>query len=452
MQRSNEFFATANPLKLFFTVAIPGMISMLAASIYSLAEGFFIGNILGEAAFAAVNIAMPVIFINFSLADLVGVGSSAPIAIALGKKDEAQANNIFTSSVIMIFSAAALMGAILYFASPALVSLMGAEGELAEDAISYIRVYALLGPLTTVVFAMDNYLRICGFVKISMFLNILMTALTVLFIYLFLGVFKMNIAGSALATCISMMICALLAFIPFFLKRTVLRFVRPRFSSQMIKQIVACGSPVFLNNISGRVAAIVMNAMLIILGGQTAVAAYAVLMYSGSIVEPILYGMCDSVQPAVGYNWGAGKLSRVRDVSKCSFIACGIVSVSATVLVFIFARPLADIFIQDGNTALLDMSERGLRIFCTAYLFRWLGFAAQGFFSAIEKPLPATVLSVLSACVFPLVFMAALYPLALDGIWLNTTATSLALAIVALIMLISFQKRLAKKSDLNRFK
>ncbi len=449
MQHSNEFFSTSRPLRLFFTVAIPGMISMLAASIYSLIEGFFIGNILGEAAFAAVNIAMPIVFINFSLADLVGVGSSAPIAIALGKKDERSADNIFTSSLILIFSAAVFMGAILYFASPALVRLMGAEGELAVDAIKYIRVYALMGPFTTIVFAMDNYLRISGFVKYSMFLNIFMSLLTAFLIFLFLCVLKMDIAGAAIATCISMSFCALIAFIPFFLKKTVLSFVRPRISRQMLKQIIACGSPVFLNNISGRVAAIVMNAVLIIMGGQTAVAAYAVLMYAGGIVEPMLYGMSDSVQPAIGYNWGAGKVKRVRDIAKCSFTACGIVSIIATVLVFIFARPVADIFVEDGNTALLEMSAHGLKLFCTAYLFRWFGFAAQGFFSAIEKPLPATVLSVLSACVFPLVFIFALYPLELNGLWLNMTATSLALAVVALVMLTVFQKRLGKKHDLK---
>ncbi len=449
MQRSNEFFATARPSKLFMTVAIPGMISMLAASIYSLLEGVFIGNFIGEAAFAAVNIAMPLVFINFSLADLVGVGSSAPISISLGRKDEDSANNIFTCSILMIFVAAAVMGVILYFSSPALVKLMGAEGELASSAVKYIRVYALMGPLTTIVFAMDNYLRICGFVKGSMFLNIFMSLLTAFLIFVFLDIFDMDVDGSALASSISMALCALIAFIPFFCKKTVLRFVRPRFSIPMLKQIFACGAPTFLNNISGRVAAIIMNSVLLIMGGQTAVAAYSVLMYAGSIVEPMLYGMCDSISPAVGYNWGAGKLGRVRDISKFSFAACGILSVIATAVLFIFADPIAGLFIGVENPTLLTMSTGALRLFCSAFLFRWFGFAVQGFYGAIEKPLPATVISVTSACVFPIIFIFALYSLGLDGLWLNMTATSLAVAILALILLLSFQKRLAKKHDLK---
>ena len=96
-------YATMKPWKLFFIVALPGMISMFAMSIYSIIEGIFIGQKLGEGAFAAINIAMPLVMINFSLADLVGVGASVPISIALGKKEHETANNVFSCSVIMIF-------------------------------------------------------------------------------------------------------------------------------------------------------------------------------------------------------------------------------------------------------------------------------------------------------------------------------------------------------------
>ncbi len=92
MQQSNQLFATAKPLKLFLTVAIPGLVSMLAMSLYQAFEGGFVGQLIGEAAFAAVNIGVPVVMINNSLADLIGVGSSAPISVALGRKDQKKAN------------------------------------------------------------------------------------------------------------------------------------------------------------------------------------------------------------------------------------------------------------------------------------------------------------------------------------------------------------------------
>ena len=65
--KTEEMYATMSPWKLFFIVAAPGMISMFAMSVYSIIEGIFIGQKLGEAALTAVNIAFPMIFINFSL-------------------------------------------------------------------------------------------------------------------------------------------------------------------------------------------------------------------------------------------------------------------------------------------------------------------------------------------------------------------------------------------------
>lgn len=109
---TKKMYATMSPWRLFFVVAMPGMISMFAMSIYSIIEGIFIGQRLGEEAFAAVNIAMPLVMINFSLADLIGVGASVPISIALGRKDGKTANNVFSCSVVMIFVTSIVMGRI----------------------------------------------------------------------------------------------------------------------------------------------------------------------------------------------------------------------------------------------------------------------------------------------------------------------------------------------------
>ncbi len=431
---SNQRFATEKPTRLYFSIALPGMISMLAMSVYTVIEGIFIGQLIGEVAFAAINIAIPFVMINFSLADLVGVGSSVPISIALGKKENRSANNYFTCSFILIFSAAALMGLILFFASPLLVELMGAKGELAELAVKYVRVYAILGPVTTLIFAMDNYLRISGYVKFSMFINIFMSIFTAGLLFLFLGVIKMNVEGSALATCISMTVCAVIASIPFLRGKTVLKFTKPKFTVAMFKKIAACGTPAFLNNVAGRVASIVMNSALLRIGGQTATAAYSVLMYSNDIIQPMLYGMCDSIQPAIGYNWGAGLKKRVRALKNCTITACAIVSFIGCAVMFLLPEQICSLFVKPEETELMSLSVQAMRLFCSAYIVRWLGFALQSFFNAIEKPLQASILSVAGAMVFPIIFVFALTPMGLDGLWLNFTFTSLCVSVMAYIM------------------
>ena len=159
MKRDTEaMYANEVPWRLFFIVALPGMISMFAMSVYSIIEGIFIGQTLGEGAFAAINIAMPLVMINFSLADLIAVGASAPISIALGENDHKTANNVFTCSIIMIFFASIIMGSIMFFAAEPLSRLMGADDVLLETSVRYLRTPALCGPLATIFFAVDNFL------------------------------------------------------------------------------------------------------------------------------------------------------------------------------------------------------------------------------------------------------------------------------------------------------
>lgn len=441
---SKTLFSKTSPVKLFFIAAIPGMISMFAASAYSILEGSFIGRYVGGTAFAAVNLAIPLVMINFSLADMIGVGSSVPISISLGQKDEKKANNIFSCSFILIVLAAVLVGLIMFLASPAIIRMMGAEGEVAELAVKYIRAYALCGPFISLVFAMDNYLRISGFIRGSMFLNIFMSVLNIVLLFVFVVVLEKGVVGSALAVCASMSLCALIAMIPFLRGKALLKFRRPHFSAALLNNIVACGSPTFLNNMAGRLTSVVMNIVLLKVGGEMAVATYGVLMYASDIIQPFLYGMNDSLQPAIGFNWGAKSYGRVKSIAKCVFVASAVVSCVGTAVMFFLSTPLASLFVDANEPELLVMASSALKIFCIAYLIRWFGFCAQGFYSAIEKPLQASILSVTSALVFPLIAIVVLWPLGLDGLWLNMFGTSVLVAVLAVIMLLQTRKKMKK--------
>ena len=441
------------PWRLFFTIALPGMISMFAMSIYSIIEGIFIGQRLGEGAFAAINIAMPLVMISFSLADLIGVGASVPISIALGKKEHHTANNVFTCSVIMIFLTSVMMGAMMFFAAVPLCRMMGANDALLDTSVRYLRTVALCSPLSTIFFAMDNYLRISGYVKTSMAINVGSNFATIGLLTLFLIGLKMDVVGSALATSVSMCLCSFVAMIPFLRKKTLLQFTKPHFHVAMFKEIAACGSPVFLSNIAGRVTSILMNVSLMALGtevfgengGTTAVAVYAVLMYASDLCWPLLYGISDSLSPAIGYNWGAGNYDRVKRIAKCAYIGTAAVGLVSTSILFFFPGTVASMFANAEDTLLLKESARAIRIFCFAYLFRWFVVTTQGFLSAIEKPIPATMMSVATALVFPVIILGALWNLELDGIWANFVGVNLLSAILGIILLLRIGKEIKEK-------
>lgn len=453
--KTEAMYATLSPWRLFFKVALPGMISMFAMSIYSIVEGVFIGQTLGEGAFAAVNIAMPMVMINFSVADLIGVGASAPISIALGRKDHREANNVFTCSVIMIFLTSVFMGSIMFFAAEPLARMMGADDVLLDTSVRYLRTVALCSPLTTIFFAMDNYLRISGYVKTSMIINVVSNFLTIGLLAFFLLGCHMDVVGSALATSISMCACSVAAMIPFVRNKALLKFVKPQFTWAMVKKVAACGSPTFLSNISGRVTSILMNISLMTLGaktlgeggGTTAVAVYAILMYSSDLCWPLLYGISDSLSPAIGYNWGAQDYSRVKKIAGCGFVSTAFVGLVSTSILFFFPRTIASLFANAEDVRLLAVSTHAIRIFCFAYAFRWLAVMTQGFLSAVQKPAQATIMSVGTAMVFPIILLGALWHFELDGIWFNFVGVNMLAALLSVVLLMQLLKEIRRKQQ-----
>lgn len=441
---STAIFSGMRPLKLFFFASVPGAVSMLASALYQTIDGVLVGQFLGATAFAAINLAMPFVIINFSLADLIGVGAAVPIAICMGRKETGEACNIFTCACLMIVGTGFIIGGALFAAAPGLMELMGADGEFAALATQYLQVYAVCSPVTTIVFAADNFLRICGFIRGSMFLNLLMSVLSAILEFIFLGVFRWGVWGASLATCIGMLVCAVIAFIPFFSGKAILRFCRPHFHIEMVKKIIVCGSPNFLNNIAGRITSILMNAILVRLGGETAVSVYGVLMFVDGFVQPLLYGMCDSLQPAVGYNWGAGKFSRVRAIEKCCFVASGVVSLTSAAAITLFPEEITGLFIADAGAQTTALSVSALYLFSITYVTRWFSFAAQSYMLAVEKPVAASLISVSTALFFPVILIGALWPLGLTGIWLNFPATALLAAVLSLVILLKLRRELGR--------
>lgn len=443
-EAQHELFVKTKTRKLFFRAAIPGAIGMLASAMYQTLDGVYVGKFLGATAFASVNLAMPFVIINFAIADLIGVGSSVPISISLGEGKKDTADRIFSLSCVLIVFFGILMGLFMYILAPFFMKMMGADGEFASQAVMYLRTYAVMSPVSTMVFASDNYLRICGKIHTSMCLNIFLSVFCAVVELLFLGVFGFGIWAAAFASCLGMAITASISLLQFRKGRLALSFVRPVFSFSIVKKIFACGLPSFLNNIAGRLTSIVMNMILVRLGGQNAVSVYGVLMYADGIILPIMYGSCDSLQPAVGYNWGAGYPSRVRGIEKfcfsTSFLLC--------MLAFLACSFIPGFIVSSFISGEIPPYAVGaVTIFAFTYLTRWISFSTQSFMLALEKSLYATIISISMAFIFPMILLFSLEWMGLDGIWLNFPLTSLLGAILSAVILLRVRKDIMKEDN-----
>lgn len=106
----------------------------------------------------------------------------------------------------------------------------------------------------------------------------------------------------------------------------------------------------------------------------------------------------------------------------------------------VFPDMIASLFAQAHETELLALSARALQIYSLTFLTRWIGFTIQSFLVTLERPLPATILSLANALILPVALLPVLWPFHLDGLWLNAPITSALVAALALI----FYTRLRK--------
>lgn len=199
---SQTLFLKTKPSKLFWKAAIPGGISMLVSSLYTVFDALFVGKFLGTTAFAALGLVMPIVVMYFALAELVGVGSSIPISIYLGQREDEKANNYFTCSILLTIFMGILSGILIYFCAPTFMRMMGAEGDLLTLGVKYARIYALFSPITPLMFSLDNYLRISGKMGISMAFNIISSSLIIGIELLLIKVIPLGIVGAAIGSCL----------------------------------------------------------------------------------------------------------------------------------------------------------------------------------------------------------------------------------------------------------
>lgn len=437
---SRALYLDTKPGRLFMKTAVPGAVSMLASSLYQIFDSIFVGKFIGTTAFAALGLAFPLIIINFALSDLVGIGSSVPISIMLGRKDDDEANNYFSCAALLIVLTGIFSGSLMFLGAPAYMRMMGADGELLAVGVRYIRLYALFSPFVPMLFSLDNFLRVAGRPNASMVMNIAMSIGTVVLESALILGLDMGIDGAALGACSAMSLCVIGGMSLFARGKMQMKFVRPRFSREMLGQIYKNGLPVFLTNVAGRVFSMVVNVLLLRFGGEGAVAVYGLAIVVCSLVEMLLYGVIDSLQPALGYNYGANRIDRVKSIEKYVMAAGLLISLAGGGLIVWIPEILAKPFLED--LSLLPLAVRVLRISCVAYLFKWLSQSIQSLFLALERPLPSMAISVCNVSVFPLLLIPVLLPLELTGIWWNFPITSFLTTVLALVLLSVCRKKL----------
>ena len=439
----SQIFEKLPPTKLFFRLAIPSMITMAFTSLYQIADGLFVGRFIGGDALAAVNLIMPIIMMVFGFANLIATGASVRISILLGEKDRKQASEIFTFTLKLIFLMSCVLGILGFvFAVPFVRFLApGATEQAIEYGITYTRVYAAFSPLMLLSHATDNYLRACGKEKLSMWLGIGTQAFNIVLDVILIVFLRQGVWAAAFTSCLAMSLSSIVALILFRKKRMDLYYTKGTVKKDAFFRILANGSSEFFSSISMSIMSVVFNFFLLKYGGTTAVAAFSVIMYVDSFVGMFLFGMTDSLQPAISYCYGANLMDKVKAIFHR--IILGALALSAVSLLFMMfmGQYVAPLFVKPEDAELLAVSIVGMKLFSLSYLTGWVDMCFSSYFTALERPVRSLLVSFFGTLVFPIAALFALTSLLdLNGVWLSALASCTASAVFTLLLYLTMNK------------
>lgn len=432
---NQEQFGTMEPKKLFVKLAIPSLISMLFSSLYMMADGIFVGKIIGSKALAAINLVFPIIMILFAVGDMVASGASVKIGIKLGEKNEKEASEIFSVALLFIFILNIIFAIIGLIFTKDIIFILIKDKELANLAYKFAYVFILFLPIIAPFFAIDNYLRICGKANMSMWINIGVSVLNIILDAIFIGYLKLGIEYAALASSLSMSIGTLILIYPFITKKVALRFTKPKIKIKEMLGIIYNGSSQFFSNISGSIMAIIMNSFLLYYGGAVGVAAYSIVMYIESLIVPMLFGMIDAVQPVFSYNYGAKNNKRIMTFFKITCTVALSISIVTMIIIFVFPDFLVRMFSSESDIAVIDMAKKALLLYAPSYLFTWFIMTVSGVLTGLEKATESIVLMSAESIILPLFSTLVLTQLiGVYGIFITPTISGAVSIVVSIIL------------------
>lgn len=428
---------------LFWTYALPAVMSQVIASVYSIVDRMFLGQCVGFLALAGLAITMPIMNIIHAFGSLVGAGSSARMSIVLGRKDEHWAEKILGNSMLLTFFFGFIFVVGGYLFMDPILNAFGASNETISYAREYMYIVLPGMFLTTLTFNLTGLIRASGYPNKAMWIMCSGAVLNIILDAVFIYKLRWGITGAAWATTVSMTFSSILAVWHFVRKSSFIRFKRHGWAPKMyiFKNILAIGISPFSMNVAAFLVVALLNKQLIHFGGDLAVSTYGVVNSVCGLVVMLFLGLCQGMQPIAGYNYGAGKNERLREVYLLTMKVCVGIGIVSTLFTCIFPRPMIRCFAAEEPLILMGIPAlRYLTIFMPFIAYTIVN---SQFFQSIDKPWIAIVTSLSRQVLFliPLIYIVPNIFIHFDGeglsgVWAACTASDILGAALSTILLI----------------
>lgn len=437
--------------RLLFKYSLPAVVGTVISAVYNIVDAIVIGHAIDDPnVVAGIAITFPVMNLVTALGMLVGAGAATRVSIVMGQKDRRVAEIILGNCVqlTIIFGLMYVLG-FSFFLDP-LLRAFGASPKSLPYAREFL-LWVLPGMvLMNLTFSYNNVMRASGYPSKAMYTNMIGAVLNAILAPLFLFVFHWGIRGAAIATDISMLVTATWVMSHFFNKNNTLHFARGtfKFNWPVIRGVLYIGMAPFLINVAGSGVNAIINNTLVNYGGDNAVAAVVVFNRYVTVFVFIIIGICQGMQPIVGYNYGSGRYKRLLRTFWLAAGAAVCVSTLGSVGGIFDPRPIAVMFMQDE--AQITCAINCLRI--TLLTFWVVGFqiVTTNFFQALGMAGKAVFLSLTRQIIFMIPLLIILPPMmGLDGVWYAFPISDLVATIVAAFLLWAQLRNIRRKASLH---
>lgn len=433
--------------RLLWEYSLPAVVGMLVMALYNVVDRIFIGQCVGPDAIAGLAICFPMMSLATALGVLIGVGSSARISIKLGasRLDEAQQilGNAFILTLIIGIT---YMTLFVIYIDP-MLRLFGASDATLPYARSYMLVLMPGLLLTNITYGFNNIMRASGYPRRAMLTMIIGAVINVALDPLFIIVFDWGIAGASMATVIAMAVSAGFVLAHFMRRNVILRFKRGiyRLRFGIITGIISIGAaPAIVNAASCAVNALA-NHSLLSYGSDRDIGAAGIMVTYTSLLVTIVLGLCQGLQPIIGYNYGAGNLHRLRRAFFLAVAAASVVTCVGGLYGFFRPSTIARIFTTDAD--LIASTDRALGI-CLA-VFPVVGFQiiSTCFFQSIGKATESIIVGLLRQVIFliPLLIYLPRF-FSVEGVWMAFPISDAVATVVTLVLLVRQFRELKTKA------
>ena len=374
--------------------------------------------------------------ITTALGVLIGAGASARISILLGNGNPQGARNVFGNALTLTVLIGLIYLGIFALFIDQILTMFGAT----EVTLPYARdfmIWILPGLFKmNLTYSFNNVMRASGYPTKAMITTFIGAGLNVVLAPLFVYVLDWGIKGAAIATDISMAVTTYFVMRHFATNRGEIYYERGIYAlhRRTIISIIGIGAAPSIVNVAACVINVFINRNLIRLGGDDAVTSAGVFITFTTLLVCVIIGICQGMQPIIGYNYGAGLYNRLRRAFWLATGAATVVSVLGFIIAMTAPKSVAHIFISDAD--LVDSTARCIKIVMVMFWMVGLQIVVTNFLQSIGRVGASIILSFSRQVLF---LLPILYIMAdikgLDGIWLSFPISDVCATIVAIILI-----------------